>query len=156
MAQDKLSQLWCRTTLGSTIIDIRSVSDSGKIAEYVGRYAARPSCLIDLDPADRLDLITALHGRRLVGTWGTAKELPLTMQKPDDANDWKYIGGWSTVCGMLNYDDNANAIFNAWRKGEPLDPGITMDHIENAISDYTPYIPKEPPENRQLYFKFKA
>ncbi|MCK5607809.1 protein rep, partial [Candidatus Pacearchaeota archaeon] len=154
MSQDKLSALWCRTTLGSTIVDIRSCKDSKKIAEYVGRYSARPSSLAGMSLDERLEVMTALHGRRLVGTWGTAREMTLAMKKPDDADMWKHVGNWSTIWGTLAYDDNAKKIFNAWRMDEPLEPGVNMRHIENSMYGLEPFSQREPPEKRQLYLDF--
>lgn len=155
MPHAKLSQLWQRTTLGSTIIDIRPAGDAAKVAEYVGRYSARPSTLADLEQSDRVEVVQALHGRRLMGVWGTARDMALTMKKPDDADQWKYVGQWITVHGVLDYDENARKIFNAWRKDEPLESGVDMYHIENAMYGITPWVPKEPPEHRQLYLDFK-
>lgn len=156
MSQDKLSKLWCRTTLGSTIVDIRSCKDSKKIAEYVGRYSARPSSLAGMELADRIELMEALHGRRLVGTWGTAKDTTLSMQKPDDAGMWKYIGAWSTVCGVLDCDENARKIFNAWRMDKPLEPDIDMYHIETSMGVLPPPALIEIPEDKQMYLEFSG
>ncbi|MCK5607159.1 protein rep [Candidatus Pacearchaeota archaeon] len=151
MEREKLSRLWQRTTLTSMVVDIRKAGDPDKVAEYVGRYSARPSTLAELSIDDRLEVVEALHGRRLVGTWGSAKDTSLAMKKPDDADSWKYVGGWSTVWGCLNYDDNAKKIFNAWKNDKPLDADIDMFHIEKGIYNLSDYVPKEPPENRQLY-----
>ncbi len=151
MQQEKLSRLWQRTTLGSMIVDIQAVRDPAKVAEYIGRYSARPSSLAGMELSERLELMQAMHGRRLVGTWGNAKETALTMQKPDDAGMWKYVGSWSTVHGVLDCDENAKAIYKAWMLSEPLAVDIDMYHVENALYDIRPYVPKEPPENMQLF-----
>ncbi len=156
MDREKLSRLWQRTTLGSMVVDIRKAGDSAKVAEYVGRYSARPSTLQELCVADRVEVISALHGRRLVGTWGSAKGVILTMKKPDDADEWQHIGSWSTVHGCLGSDENANKILLAWKLGKPLVEGVSMRHIEYFIAGWGLRDTKEPPENRQLYFEFGA
>lgn len=156
MSQEKLSALWCRTTLGSIIVDIRSVSDMKRVAEYVGRYSARPSVLADMELVDRVELMTALHGRRLVGTWGTAKDTVLAMKKPDDASMWKYVGSWSTVWGTLSDDESARKIFNAWRMDKPLDEGVDMYHIETSMGVLPPPTLLEPVENKQMYLDFSG
>ncbi|MCK5565387.1 MAG: protein rep [Planctomycetes bacterium] len=155
MDREKLSQLWQRTTLGSMVIDIREAKSVGKVAEYVGRYSARPSILAELDIDDRVELIGALHGRRLVGMWGNARAIVLKMEKPADADQWRYIGSWSTVHGLQNDDDNAKKILFAWKTGKPLDAGISMLHVEKYIYNLLEFTPKEPPENRQLLLDFK-
>ena len=154
MPQAKLSALWCRTTLGSTIVDIRPAGSPEKIAEYAGRYSARPSDLKSLSENERIEVVRALHGRRLMGTWGSAKGLSMKMVKPEDAEEWRYVGSWSTVWGTLGYDDNAKKILKAWKMDEPLESGINMMHIEEYFGDREPWLVKEPPENKQLYFDF--
>lgn len=156
MDREKLSQLWQRTTLGSMVVDIRKAGDSAKVAEYVSRYSARPSTLAELAVDDRAELVGALHGRRLLGTWGTAKAITLKMEKPDDARKWKYIGAWSTVHGCRNSDDNARKIILAWKLNKPLDVHIDMSHIEKQMQDSRWHDLIEPPENRQLYLDFKG
>ncbi|MCK5565507.1 MAG: protein rep [Planctomycetes bacterium] len=151
MDREKLSQLWQRTTLGSMVVDIRKAGDSARITEYVGRYSARPSTLAELDLPGRVEVIEALHGRRLMGTWGTAKAITLTMKKPDDADKWEHVGYWSTVWGCLKSDINADKILHAWKTGEPLEAGYSMREIENFIDSKTERVLKEPPEHKQLY-----
>ena len=154
MSQARLSQLWQRTTLTSKVVDIQAVKDPGRVAEYVGRYSARPSSLADMSLDERLEVMTSLHGRRLVGTWGTAHDITLAMKKPDDAGKWKHIGAWSTVWGCLGSDVNAKAIFDAWRKNETLDNGVNMRHIERHWGPLPLPEPRAPVENRQLFIEW--
>ncbi len=154
MDREKLSQLWQRTTLGSMVVDIRSAGNADKVAEYVGRYSARPSELADLEVSERVEVIMALHGRRLFGVWGSAKGMTLKMEKPDDADKWKHVGNWSTIRGCLGHDENATKIFNAWKMDKPLDAGVDMFHIEKEIYNLYDFVPKEPPEHQQLYFEW--
>lgn len=156
MDRERLSRLWQRTTLGSMVIDIRKAGDTARIAEYVGRYSARPSTLAELSVRDRVEVVASLHGRRLVGTWGTARDINMKMEKPKDADQWINVGNWSTVHGCLADDINARAILRAWKTSEPLAPDVTMRHIENFMEDRAEYVPKEPPEHQQLYlFEFR-
>lgn len=112
MHREKLSQLWQRTTLTSMVVDIRKADDTAKVAEYVGRYSARPSTLAELDIGDRLEMVEALHGRRLMGTWGTAKYKPeyeyqdeagkILDSKPDDMEN--------ILCNELSHTGIATAL----------------------------------------------
>ena len=189
MAREKLSQLWQRTTGTSMVVDIRKAGDTAKVAEYVGRYSARPSTLAELELADRVEVVAALHRRRLLGTWGTAKYNPVreyrdeqnrlldgkpddltgvtvtdvsytgiatAMKKPPDAHEWERIGSWTSVWGCLDSDENAKAIFEAWRKDEPLADGVTMGHIEAFIEGYETVARKERPESRQMWLTFSG
>ncbi|MCK5617173.1 protein rep [Candidatus Pacearchaeota archaeon] len=154
MPHAKLSALWCRTTNGSIVVDIRPAGDPDKVAEYVGRYSARPSDLAGLPESERIEVVQALHGRRLMGTWGSARQMTTKMEKPEDADQWKYVGSWSTVWGTLAYDENAKKIFKAWKMDEPLESNINMGHIEDYFWGREPFKGKEPPEHEQLYFDF--
>ena len=139
--QKKLSDLWLKCTLTSCVVDIRAVKRPEIIAEYVARYAARPSILGELEPEDRIDLVRALQGRRLVGAWGTARKIRLRPALPDDTDKWKSVGGWSLIREYLHESDEARAIVNAWRKKEPLPPEIHIEKItERGIN--LPWIKK--------------
>lgn len=125
----KLSELWKKCTLTSCVVDIRAVKRPEKIAEYVARYAARPGTLTSLNLEDRMELVWSMHGKRLVGKWGNAKDIQLRPSKPDDVDSWKPIGGWSLVRCMLKDSDDAKAIVNAWRKQKPLPESIDIDDL---------------------------
>ena len=43
------------------------------------------------------------------------------------------IGSWAMVTGMRDTDDNARAIFEAWRDGTKLCPDIKMTAIDAWI-----------------------
>jgi hypothetical protein len=125
----KLSELWQKCTLTSCVIDIRAVKRPEKIAEYVARYAARPGTLASLDPEDQMELVWSMHGKRLVGKWGSASGIILRPKKPDDHEAWKSIGGWSRIRDFLFESDQAKAIVNAWRKNKPLPDDFDLEAV---------------------------
>jgi len=116
----KLWRTWLKITGTSKVIDIRAVKDPDKVAEYVARYSARPSDLAVLGAPDQLELVTALHGRRLVGTWGTAREMSLSPSKPPDADRWRKVGSWWTVASLFAIDDRARNIWSAFKLNKPM------------------------------------
>lgn len=136
--QKRLSTTWHVITHGSGIVDIRAIHTPEQAAEYVARYAAKPAMLAPLSMPERIELITSLHGRRMVGTWGTAKRLSFRTVRPVDHEQWHNIGSYTTVSRQYRYDGNAAAIFNAWRKGDVLDSGIDMSHVECFIENRAP------------------
>lgn len=132
---DKLSKLWQNITLTSRVVDIKSIKDKDNAIRHVARYAATPSALADLDLDDACELVSAMKGLRLVGTWGTARKISLRPKKPDDADKWLNIGAWSTVHYLQDTDENAKAIIKSFYTGEPLDERYSMRSIEKQIAD---------------------
>jgi hypothetical protein len=150
-----LSKLWLRTTIGSSVVDIRSVKDDDTIAEYVARYCARPSELKHLGQFDCYELISSMHGRRLCGTWGTAKSIQLTAKCDPDKLAWTRVGDWSYVINMLNDDENARKIFNAWRTNTPLEEGVDMHEIERFEEGFENFInnQKKLPDDQRNFWR---
>lgn len=153
--QHELSRLWGKITHGSSIVDIRSVYQPNKVADYVSRYAAKPAMLSDLSSTDRIELVTSLHSRRMVGTWGSAHTLSFRTTQPADASKWKSVGSYSTVSRLYFCDDHAHAIFDAWKKAEPLADGINVWCIENWIDGRGPPLGSVASDSyKQLSFTF--
>lgn len=131
--QLELVSLWRKITLTSDIVHIRAVHDPEKTLSHNARYAARPSALIKIPDFLWPALFDSFNGKRICGTWGTAKDISLRPQKPDDSEKWISIGGWRTVTRSLGFDDNAAAIWKAWLCDKPLNPEISMLEIETFI-----------------------
>lgn len=117
----KLSAEWLEITGDSMIVDVRPVKDEQKAAEYVARYAAAPCRLADLSLESSVELVQALHSRRICGTWGTGSEIKLAAQKPEDAEDWEWIAGWSWVVNNRHTDQTAKDIMKAFVTDQPLE-----------------------------------
>jgi len=131
----ELSTAWKAVTGDSEIINIKEVKDSESMASYVARYAARPSLLASLETDERLELAEALHGRRLVGTWGTARSISLRPGKPPDADQWKEVGSFSTVSALYDLDDRAKTIWDCFRSGDPCPDDCSLYEFERKIHD---------------------
>lgn len=140
--QRELSRLWAKITHTSKIVDIRSVKAPGKVALYVSRYSARPSELALLPPGTALEVIESLHGKRLVGTWGTGKSIPLTPVPTTSKTDWQYIAAFEQVKQFKTTNDRASAIWHSWKQGLPLPESYTRepprsDAYHDALSNET-------------------
>lgn len=133
--QDSLSKLWQTITRSSNVVDIRCVWKHSQAAQYVSRYAARPTRLTDV-PDDRLtELYHAMHGRRLVGSWGSARRVSLSPPKDKDASRFVRLGSWNTVLNMKDYDEPCGLILQSWLNNQPLDPSIDALHLEHFQDD---------------------
>ena len=150
----ELSTAWKAVTGDSEIICIKEVKDSEAMAQYVARYAARPSLLTSLDTSDRLELAESLHGRRLVGTWGNARSISLRPGKPPDADNWESVGSYSTVHGLYSTDARAKAIWDAYRTDGVIPSDCTLIEFEREIRDEPPPYHYEPIVPYQAFFDF--
>jgi len=120
MSQGRLSELWEQVTFGSPIIDIRRIWKPEEAASYVARYSARPAVLEKMPLPDRVEIIEAMHGRRLCGTFGNAKSVTLTPPKIDDGCDWQRIESYDRLVVDAKTIPAAKKILNAYRKDEPI------------------------------------
>jgi len=154
IAKEDLSQKWLEVTKASKIIDIRKIENPKKAAEYVARYAAAPCRLVDYSMDDSIEIVRAMHGQRIVGTFGTAKGVKLTAQKPYDADAWERLENFETIASFRLQDDKAMAIWTAWTKGTccpilpkqpPPPPEVVALHISEPPVTY-----------RQFAFKFNG
>lgn len=76
--QKQLSETWLKVTGDSYIVDIRRMGNMGSGASYVTKYITKAcSASILRDPARLAEAIDALHGRRLVSTFGTWRKIDL-------------------------------------------------------------------------------
>ena len=77
--QKALSSEWLAVTQDSSIVDVRAVTGNDHVARYVSKYVTKPADASVFAVDDHLDeLIIALRGRRLCGTFGCWSKLKLT------------------------------------------------------------------------------
>lgn len=147
MEQAKLSDLWDLVTFGSPIIDIRSVWDADSAASEIARYVARPAELSKMPMTDRVEVIEALQGKRLCGTFGTAKTVTLTPPKIEDSCEWQTIGCYDQVVHDARNDLAARAILDAYHSYEPISESAfelyTGKPVHYDMPEYKPYKPKQ-------------
>lgn len=141
----ELKVAWKKITMGSTIVHIRLVHDPEKTLAHNARYAARPVALLSIPEYRWGEMFEAFDGRRICGTFGTAKEISMRPQKPDDSDKWVSVGGFKTVLMCRDMDEDARAIWRAWLGGTQIPKGVTMSNLEDEIYD-TEHIYKPPPD----------
>lgn len=122
----RLAAIWLKITKNSNIVDIRPCRDPKRAANDIARYASRPGNLIELNLDRAQELYLAMYGRRLCGTWGTARSVSLRPKPIQHKSEWESIGSWVVVTTLAIHDARAKEILNAWREKLPLRSGITM------------------------------
>lgn len=140
-----LKEMWHEVTGDSTIVDIKAVRDPKKVAEYVARYAARPCNLADLNNWCKLQVMRALHGRRLCGKWGDCKDLQLSIKPADIKETYVVVCHYSRLSDLCQLSEFARKIRTAFRSGAVLDMYTTGPAIEQAVKDMWDQTRPEPP-----------
>lgn len=125
--QAALSTLWLALTQNSKIVDIRQVKDKREAAKYVSRYSARPALLSALPFEKRVEVVTELHGRRIVGTWSSARCVSLRPQNASTTGPWLTLGSFQNMSESANTDPVSLAVLQAWRNKTPLTAEIIKE-----------------------------
>jgi hypothetical protein len=90
LPQRRLSDEWKRITGDSSIVDVRAVPNVDAAAKYVTKYVSKPYDSAVINKPDAIaELITAMHRRRLVGTFGTWRGIRLC--QPLDNTRWQML-----------------------------------------------------------------
>lgn len=134
-----LKRLWVQLTFNSFVVGIRVIRDYDHASFEAARYAACPGQLHGLSLTDRIELVEAMHGRRICGTWGTGRAVALRPLPPEDKFEWVGIGGFQAVFGDRKSDRNADAIFHAWKSGHPLPEDITYLPEDRFMNNIEPF-----------------
>ncbi len=129
----RLSKIWCEITSGSMVTEIRAVKDPQGAASEVARYATCPGNLAELSPDDGLEMVDALHGLRICGTWGKGRGISLRPKPSIVKEEWTNIGSWQVVMGTQDTDHSAKAILHAWQTGCELSAGITCSRTDEML-----------------------
>ena len=97
--QRDISEAWRRASGGSVIVDIRRVGARAAACRYVATYMAKPAAVEHWPPAAIAEYAQALHGRRLVATFGT-----IHGQGVDDAEDHGRAKAVGVLCSVTRMD----------------------------------------------------
>lgn len=136
MPYKKLRSLWHHYTGDSEVLDIRPVRNPEIVGQYVARYAARPCQLSSLPFNEGIEAMTALHGRRMAGSWGSAKGISFRPRRIPDPENWEYLGGWAVVNALASSDERAKAIVKAYHCNLELGPGHSCYDVEAFVDGF--------------------
>jgi len=115
----KLSRLWHQITNDSFIVDLRRVTNQRTVARYVTTYATKPfDPKLARDHDSLVEAIRALHGRRLLITFGTWRTLKVSDDEPSSR-------GWELVAPLWELLARAD-------RGDP-DAVDTLTHLKRSI-----------------------
>ena len=150
----RISELWHKITGDSHIVHLKTVTNPTNSVKHAARYSAEPCDLSDHSHVDALEVFYALHGKRICGTWGTARMISFRPKAREDSKQWHEVGSWILVINEKDYDDNAAAIWKAYNLNQPLEPNISMYELELEL--YDNFIRAGPKKFCQTFFNFAA
>jgi len=78
-----LKALWLACTGDSFIVDIAIVKDRAKTARYISRYVSKPVDVQTWAASEIREYATAMHGRRLLQTFGNAHNAQVDADVPE-------------------------------------------------------------------------
>jgi len=133
IAHHELSTAWLRTTASSKVVDVRTINDIKKVADYVARYAACPLDISKFEIENYTEIHEAFRGLRICGTWGTAKEIALSMKCDKDDGKFKRIGSWSVILELCKTESYARELVKCFVTSKPFVGEIDCGSMESFI-----------------------
>jgi len=115
----RLKGLWHEITGDSKIVDIRPVKDLENASTEVARYATSPADITRMSLEQAIDVYYATKGRRICGSWGTAKKVTLKPIPQDDQDDWGKVADFYFINVQKEYDPAAFEFWKCYKRGEP-------------------------------------
>lgn len=143
---DDLRRAWFKITGDSYIVHIQPTGNSIQAAQYVTKYLRKPvPSAIVRHPQHLAEAMKALHGRRMVTTFGDWRGLKLT-EAPDR-------GQWQTVCTLRDLIERAGKgdleskrILRRLMGQNHLDPNSVDAQLDDLRQRTLSEVPRAPPE----------
>lgn len=119
--QALLSKVWHRVTGDSMVCDIRAVPDRAKYVAYMADYVAKPVGLADWDDDKIREFAAAMHGVRMVHTFGKCHKATVEHSEPEiERTPTTFVTHTLTLVRLVRAG-NAKALFafntlSSWRR----------------------------------------
>ena len=150
----EVSREWLKITGDSKIVHVKAVHNPTNSVRHAARYSAEPCDLSGHTDIDALEVFYALDGRRIAGTWGTARSISFRPKPSEDAKKYKPVGSYSWVQTNKDTDEKARAIWKAYHMGTPLAANVSMYESTRELLDV--FIHAPPKFDPQGRFNFAA
>ena len=135
-AKEAVTKAWQKASKTSFITDIRSVYSNEKAAEYVAKYATKAIDITLQAINVQLELFRCLHGKRTMGTFGTAKVITLTQKGIDYGTTRERVCSFSTLRQLL-IDGNQEALqlWECYKAKKPYSLDIGIAEFERFVDE---------------------
>lgn len=145
---------WLKITGNSHIVHVKAVTNPTNSVKHAARYSAEPCDLSTHTLADSVEVYYALAGKRICGSFGTAKSISFRPKPMPDKEKWKRIGSYDIVRELKDSDKFAKAIWKAYCLGKPVASDVSM--FNRMVDQYNNYMRAPPKFNPQGRFNFAA
>lgn len=110
-AQKALSADWLAATGDSDVVDIRAVHSQQSVAKYLAAYVAKSAAMERWHGDQVREYAAALHGRRLIGTFGAQHGFRLSPK-----SDERPKCTWTYVCSARRLRERAEEGNERWSR----------------------------------------
>lgn len=148
-----IKTLWNKITGDSNVIDIRPIKDLEAASSEVARYATSPADITAVDLPRALEVYYATKGRRICGSWGSAKGISLRPTPPTDQGHWSKVADFFFVNISKEYDKVSLEFWKCFKKGEPYE-GPPVQKLSDVFKDEIDALASMD-EAPQSYFDFR-
>ena len=115
----RLKEIWHAITGDSFIVDIRPVQDVAAASTEVARYATSPCDLASLPLTNAIDVFHATKGRRICGSWGSARGTTLAPSPQADNDEWQHVADFYYVSIHRDHIPHLAEFWRCFKTGEP-------------------------------------
>lgn len=140
LAHGTLKVLWAQASRGSSICDIRKAYKPSECVKYVARYATCPADLCAMGLSEAVEVILACDGRKVAGTFGSARGCRLSYKKPEGPDQFKLVCSFMHGQIGATHDESYRELWQCWMNKTPLP--ITWCAVDEVDMTATP-----PPES---------
>ena len=119
LPHNRLKKLWHEITGDSYVVDIRPVKDLENASTEVARYATSPADITKMPYEQALDVYYATKGRKICGSWGTARKCTLKPTPQDDRDDWCKVADFYFVNVQKEYDQTTLEFWKCYKRDQP-------------------------------------
>jgi hypothetical protein len=149
-----LKSSWRAITGDSDVVDIRVIYSPKKASEYVARYAARPTQLSPLSLPQRVEVFDSMHGRRLCGKFGTARDISFDIPEDMHPTCFVKVARYSHMSKHVKCSDFARILWHCYVTGEPIPLCWDIEHLDSEdypSTQLSGVIAEHPPPDPTLF-----
>ncbi|KKL95119.1 hypothetical protein LCGC14_1857790 [marine sediment metagenome] len=117
----RLRNLWHEITGDSFVVDIRPVKDLDGCSNEVARYATSPADLTAVNLELALDIYYATKGRRICGSWGSARAIVLKPTPLEDTGEWTKVADFFFINIQKHHVPAVKHFWKCFKQGKPYD-----------------------------------
>ncbi|MCK4960683.1 MAG: protein rep, partial [Planctomycetes bacterium] len=117
----RLRSLWHEITGDSFIVDIRPVKDLDGCSNEVARYATSPADIAAVNLDRALEIFYATKGRRICGSWGSAKSITLKPTPLEDTSEWTKVADFFFINVKKEFDPAVRTFWKCFKQGKPYE-----------------------------------